>query len=313
MTDHTRGVLFGQLGLIERRRGNGREALRLLTRATRMIDGEPIRVGRIAMNRGNTLLDLGRFDEALVDFGTAAHLLHEAGLVDAAAKATHNQGYAALLSGDLVSALRYMDAARMRASAASPVDAAVGDVDRAEALFAAGMPFEASAALAAAAAVYRARRLRLRQADAVWRRARSMLYFDPVAAAKLARSAGRLYESHGNEVGALRTRAVALRADVAAGGHSQRLLDDLESVAAQLTRHRLREDAGDLRLVAQRVRVRRGGESAAREALRGIRVSTDAPIARRVMSREVRAEAAAVLGDDRRAAREAARGLEELA
>ncbi|GAB3390595.1 hypothetical protein GCM10027568_14860 [Humibacter soli] len=313
LTTHTRSVLHGQLGLVALHRGDLGEALRLFGLARKGLDDDPVVAGTIAMNRGNALLEAGRFAEAGEEFGVAAKLLHSAGLRDDAAKATHNQGYASLLTGDLVSALRYMNAARARASAASPVDAAVGDVDRAEALVAAGMPFEASAALADAAAVYRARRLRLRQADAVWRRARTLLYFDPAAAGRLAREASRLYESHGNVAGALRARAVALRAEVRNGGRSARLETELERTAEELARHGLRDESRDLRLVTQRVRVRRGGPTAAREALRSIRVDRDAPITRRVLSREVRAEAAEVLSDDRRVVREAARGLDELA
>ena len=320
---HTRSILVGQLGLIIMRRGDLAEALRLFSSAREGLTDDPVSSGTIAMNRGITLLELGRLVEAGADFGAAAQLLHTAGLRDDAAKATHNQGYAALLAGDLVSALRLMDAARARSAAGSPVDAAVGDVDRAEALVAAGMPLEASTALANAAAIYRARRLRLRQADAVWRRARTLLHFDPVAAARLARSAARLYEAHGNASGALRARSVALKAAVANGGRSQRLADDLEAAAAELGRRGLRDDASELRLVARRVQLRRAqrqgadragtAADAARAALRSIRVDKDAPIARRVLAREVRAEAAAVLGDDRRVAREAAAGLDELA
>ncbi|MGA0566641.1 CHAT domain-containing protein [Rathayibacter sp. KR2-224] len=313
ISEHTRSVLLGQSGLVALRRGDLHEALRLFTIARRGLEEDPVSAGTIAMNRGNTLLDLGRFEDARIDFGEAARLLHTAGLSDDAAKATHNQGYASLLAGDLVSALRYMEAARSRASAASAVDAAVGDVDRAEALVAAGMAFEASAVLAKAAAVYSSRRLRLRQADVVWRRARTLLYLDLAAAVRQARSASRLYESHGNLAGALRARAVALRASVANGGRSQRLLDELDDVSTQLARHGLHEDARELRLIAARVRVRRGGVGAARDALKRIRVAGAAPITRRLLAREVRAEAASVLFDDRRAAREASRGLDELA
>ena len=52
--------------------------------------------------------------------------------------ATHNLGYVELLRGDLVAALRLMEEAEPVLAPLSPVSAAVGAVDRAEVLAAAG-------------------------------------------------------------------------------------------------------------------------------------------------------------------------------
>jgi Uncharacterized protein conserved in bacteria len=313
ISDHTKAVLLGQQGLVEMRRGELPAASRLLTRALRVLAHDAEHAGWIFMNRGIVDLELGRLAGADDDFGSAARCFAELGRTADVAKAQHNQGYVALLRGDLVAASTLMDAARPLAAAASPVDAAVGDVDRAEVLLAAGMPDEAAARLASAARVYRARRLRQLQADATWRLARTMLYSEPRRAASGARRAVRLYRSHGNETGALRAQAVALRADVAAGRRSQALIDALEATAASLGARRIRDEATDLRLSAARVRVRRGDLVAAQAALRRSSVRTGGPIVGTTLVHEVRTEFAVARGDDSSALREAARGLDRLA
>lgn len=312
LTEHTRAVLLGQQGLIELRRGELTTARTLLTKCLPGLANDEDRASSVFMNRGVVNLELGLLPEALADFSQAARRFTQLGLADDAAKAQHNQGYASLLGGDLVEASRLMDAARPLAAAASPVDAAVGDVDRAEVLLAAGLPDEATVRLASAIRVYRAHRLRQLQADATWRLARTLSYSDPRSALSLATKASRLYRAHGNETGALRADAVALRARVGQGAGSIAVIERIAEVAAQLATRHLSDEAADLRASAARVMIRRGDLAAARATLRRARIRKDAPIVSRTLAHEVRTELAVSRGDDRAALRAAARGLDEL-
>lgn len=309
---HTIAVLRGQLGLIELRRGDIRTALPLLADAGDQLTAEPELAGSIDMNRGICHLELGHLDEADRSFASAATRFSIAGLPADVAKAQHNRGYTALLRGDLVSALSLMDEARPVAAAGSPVDAAVGDADRAEVLLAAGLPVEASSALTAAARTFGSRRLRQPQADAEWALARTLLYSDPRAAATTARRASRRYAGRGNSTGALRAEATALRAEVEAGSSTDMVVENLRAVSTALSRRGLADESRVSRVMAARVSLRRGDPDRARRELRGVRIPPDGPIITRTLAREVRAETASAAGDLRESMRAAAAGLDDL-
>ncbi len=307
---HTRAVLTGQVGLIEMRRGDARAALAHLGVAIESLQDDVPRLGQLALNRGDAHLQLGDLTAAEADFAAATAAFHACGQSLDEAKARHNLGYTALLAGDLVTAIRSMDAARPELAAVSPVLAATCDADRAEALLAAGMPSEASDLLESAARSYGAQRLRQAQAEAELLLARTLSYSEPGVAAAIARRAARRFRARGSTSWALRADGWALTACVLAGRRVA--VADLDATAAALARRGMAEDARRLRLHAARLVLRAGRGATARARLRRALPTASAPIAERLLAREIRAELARGSGRMRAALTEAARGLDDL-
>ena len=81
------------------------EAIALLARA-------PPSSGRVLLNRGNVHLQRGDAARAAADFTGGGRPARRTAEHAEQAKAEHNLGYARLLTGDLVGALRVMDDAR---------------------------------------------------------------------------------------------------------------------------------------------------------------------------------------------------------
>ncbi|MFT4284666.1 MAG: hypothetical protein QM598_07530, partial [Protaetiibacter sp.] len=181
--EETRAVLTSQRGLLELRRGRDDDALRDLGFAIERLDAQPLSLGRAHLNRGLVRLGRSDVDGAERDFALAAEAFARAGDPVEEAKAHSNEGYAAMLRGDLGRAIGTMDAAARVLGALSPVMRAVCDGDRAEALLAAGMTTDAVALLADAARIYGARGLRQAQAEAELLLARALLVEAPAAAA----------------------------------------------------------------------------------------------------------------------------------
>ncbi|WP_336630654.1 MULTISPECIES: CHAT domain-containing protein [unclassified Microbacterium] len=316
LSPHTRGVVEGQLGSILSHRGRLDDAAHWLGRAIETIPDDPhavavLRLNRsvVAMQRRDLTLAATDLEAAIVDF--EAH-----GDRAAAAEARHNLGYTALLGGDLVRAMREMGDARPVIAAASAVNAAICDVDLAEALRDAGLVTDAERMLRDAARAFRAHDMPQARAEAELQLARSLLRHDPAEAATVATQAARHFAALGAGTWADRARGIRVRA-LLAGGTIDRAgrtvgpagIDDHEvsSVAAALTRAGLRADAMAVRLTRELWRARRGSEPGPLP-----RVPRGAPLEVRILAHEVRAERAARAGDEARARRSAADGLDEL-
>ena len=313
ITDHTRAVLASQLGLIELRRGDLASAIPHLTTAIESLGGDPARLGRVALNRGLAHLELGRIDGAERDFAVAAEAFASADDPVERAKAQHNQGYAALMRGDLVDALALMDAARPVLAELSPVSSAVCDLDHAEVLRAAGMPTDAAELLARAAAAFGARRLRQTQADAEYALAATLIDLDPAAATVVARRASRRYRLRGNETGVAKADACRITASVAAGRRDAGLVAEALEVRRSLSDRGLAADATALGLQSARLAVRRGRPDDARSSLAEVALDEHDSIVLRLLAHEVRVELAGADDDPTSVLREAAAGLDELA
>lgn len=320
LSAHTRAVLVSQVGLVELRRGDLDAALRDLGTGVGPLAADPPRLGRVLLNRALVHLERGDVPRAERDFAAAAEQFARSGEVVEQAKAQHDQGYAALVRGDLVRALRLMDDARHVLVALSPAALAVCDLDRAAVLRAAGESRQAALLLERAARALGARRLRQTQAEAELALADALAPDDPVRAAAVARRAARRFRARGNELGALRADAAAL---VAAQGRPgpdgpparRRAADHraaLDATAAALDARGLAVEAWALRFVRYRLDVRTGRLDAARDALRDARLPSRAPLPTRLLAREVRAELAAAQGRPARALAHAAAGLDEL-
>lgn len=314
LTRHTRAILRSQLGLIELRRGNGDAALPYLTRAIIDLETDPARLGRVHLNRGLVFLERGEVERAEGDFAEASAAFVRSDEPVEQAKARNNQGYAAMLTGDLIGALRLMDESRPVLATLSPVALATCDADRAEVLLAAGMSTEATDLLDSVARIYGSRRLRQAQAEAELLLAKALVFADGRRAAAVARRAARRFRARGSESWALRADAFAITAAVLDGKTrgALKLKEEAEVTAELLSASHFDNDALALRLQAIRLGLRAGEEGAARGALKRIHLSAGTPISTRLLSREVGMELATAEGRPRRALALARTGLDEL-
>ena len=311
LSDETRGLIWSQLALLDKRVGDPAAALGDYTRAVGLLQDSP-ELSRALLNRASLHLQRGDAAEAADDLTVAIGLLDESDGPERRARAEHNLGYARLLTGDLVGALQAMDAARAVLAPLSAVSRAVCDQDRAEVLTAAGRPREATVALETAATAYGSRRLRTFQAECELTLARTLLREDPARARTVARRAARRFRGQDSPVPALRADAVALLAEIGAGGRSPALLRRADAVSAELHGHGHHRDATMLGLQAARLALRRGDLEDARHRIERTSVDKDSPVATRLLWHEVRAELDERQGDADAARAEVREGLSEL-
>lgn len=308
----TYGRIWSQLGLLHMRAGSSDAALEAFSEAIPRLPDEPEHLGRALLNRGTLHLQHGRPGEAIADFSAAQPQLLAAGLGVQEAKAKHNTGYADLLLGDIVGALRQMDAAYPTLAPLSRVSLATCEQDRAEALLAAGRHEEAIDALTAAADAYGKEKLARFQAEAEMVLARTLLTRDAARAGSVARAASKRFRAHGSLPWAIRCDALAAVADISSGGHSPALQNRADGLVAELRSVGHRRDADVLALHTTRLAVRRNELDDAGARLRRVRLDADTPIGTRLLDREVRAELARARGQATRALTHVRAGLDDL-
>ena len=308
----TAGKAWQQLGLIRMRMGEADQAMEAFARAIAVLPDRSEDLGYVRLNRGNVHLQHGRAREAAADFAAALDTLDGPGLELERAKVEHNLGYAQLLLGDLVGAMKRIDEAAPVLSSSSAVNRATVEQDRAEVLTAAGRPHEAIRALDAAASAYGSRRLRTFQAECELTLAWTLLREDPQRARVVARRAARHFRGQSSPVRALQADAVALVAEIAAGARTPAALARVDSLAVDLRSHGHERDATVLELQGTRVSLARGDLEQATTRLRRLRVDAAAPVTTRLLWREVRAELAQARGDVHNARRHVRSGLEDL-
>jgi tetratricopeptide (TPR) repeat protein len=310
ISDGTRGLAQSQRGLLLMRAGDVAGALAAFGTAEPLLRAagawEPL--ARLHLNRGNVHLQGGDVDAARDDFERCIGLV--AGTAPLmAARARHNLGYAHLLRGDLVAALRHMDEARPVLEPVSAVSRAVGAQDRAEVLLAAGLLDEAVDALRLAAAAFGGRGLRQQQGEAELVLARALARSDRLGEARtVARRAARRFTLRGATTWALRAQAVALSVG---DPHDRRTAEELARVAAELSAAGLPGEAATAQEAAARVLVRCGELAAAHGAATRPLSRTAAPV-QRIGRRLLRAELAAASGQAGAARRHLRLGLDEL-
>ncbi|SBS73339.1 CHAT domain-containing protein [uncultured Microbacterium sp.] len=319
LSAHTRGVLAGQLGSLLANQGRLDEALEWLERAITTIPGDPMAVANIRMNRSVLLMQRGDLAASTADLEEAVAAFAAHGDAVDVAEAQHNLGYVSLLGGDIVRAMREMAAARPAIAAASPANAAIGDVDRAEVLRDAGLVTEAERLLERAAAVFGENRMPQARGEAEFHLARSLLRHDTTRAAATARAAARRFAGLGNRLWAARAEAIAQRAAFAGGGldRAGRRLpearrrptpEDVRRTARALQSGGLHSDAAALRLAQELWRARHDAPAG-----RLPRLPESASVEVRLLVDEVRAARALRAGRSAETRRHAARGLDELA
>ncbi len=312
LSAETRGLAWAQLALIRQRTGDVDLGLAAFSKAIPLLQDSPEEAGRALLNRGSLHLRRGNPRAAIVDLTEADAEFDRAGAAVQRAKAEHNLGFARLLTGDVVGALQTMEAARQVLAPLSAVSRAVCDQDRAEVLTAAGRPREAIKALEAAAAAYGSRRLRSFQAQCELTLAWTLLRGDPARARVVARRAARRFRGQASPLQAARAEAVEVVAEIAVGGHTRALAARADAVVEELQGQGHHREASIVALQVARLAVVRGDLEDARARLDHVRVSSDSPVATRLLWREVRSELARARGDNRHARDHVRAGLEDL-
>lgn len=297
-------VLSGQLGTLLMHGGRLDEAETMLTQAIDTfteIGVESIELANCLMNRSVMRMQRHELDACTADLRRAVAVYEATGDEEPLAEARHNLGYAALLGGDLVTALTLMTRSRPTLAATSDLAAAISDQDRAEVLRDAGLTTEAEALLGQVAREFGAQRMRQARAEAEFHLSRSLLRHDPPAAERAARTAARRFRALDNATWAARADAVRLEAQQRARPQRAIASTEFARTAEALERSGFRTEAAGLRLSA-----RRDGTG------RMPRLDAAAPTPLRLRAQEVRAARATAAGRHRDALRAAADGLDLL-
>lgn len=310
----TFAVLAGQMGSLAEHAGHLGDAERWLTRGIDALEGESKELANLVVNRSLVRMQRRQLEAASRDAQHATRLLGAVGDAADEAQAVHNEGYIALLRGELVRAMHLMARARPALEEMSPVAAGISDVDRAEVLRDAGLVTEAERLLARAADLFGAHRMPHDRAQAEFNLARSLLTHDATAAGERAAAARRRFRRQGNETWALRAESIEMRAAFLSArpdGRGRRGVpraDAVDAVASALDAAGYRNDAAGLRLSAALWRARSGVPDAT-----PARSAPTASLDVRLLAHEVRAARAASRGRRGEALRHAASGLEALA
>jgi tetratricopeptide (TPR) repeat protein len=311
ISDETRGILQAQRAWILLRTGETADALEAFDAAIPLLT-DPLELGKAYVNRGGVHLSRGAGPRAASDFARGVDLFRALGNDIQAAMAEHNQGYADLLQGELVSALHHMDAARPVLLPQSPVVVAICNQDRAEVLMAAGLTRRGLAALDESARTLGQHRLRQRRGEAELTIARASLGSDPGRALQAARAARSRFDRTRSPALRVRAEALVLGAEVRLGRTGPSLVGRADRLAEELTRLEMPWWAIDTRLDAALVAIRRGELDEGRRRLATIRVPARAPLGVRLRERDVRAALAERSGRRTQALTHLRRGLAEL-
>ena len=317
---HTRAVLAGQMGALAEIAGELDDAERWLSRGVEGLRDDPQARANLLINRSLINMRRRQLTAAAADAAAASGVFAALGLPIDEAQARHNEGYIALLEGDLVAANQSMLTARATLAPTSAVTAAICDLDRAEVLREAGLTTEAERILRRVAATFGAHRMPQSRAEAEFQLACSLLTHDADAARAAARAAATRFRALGNETWAARADGVALRADLvrsvgapgeARGARVRRPpgASAVEHTASALTARGFRGEATALRMAGVLSDARRS--STAPHA--AIRVPRSASMEVRLLAHQARAARAADAGRHAEARRHAAAGLDVLA
>lgn len=297
LTPETSALLRGQLGTLLVHAGRLDEAIEQLGAAVSATSG--IELANLLMNRAVARMQQHELAACIEDLDRAVAIYDDRGAEEPLAEARHNRGYAALLGGDLVTALTSMTRSRPTLARTSALAAAIGDQDRAEVLRDAGLVAEAERLLADVATQFGAQRMPQARAEAELQLARSLLRHDARGAERTASLAARRFEALGTQAWAARARA--LRLEARSRQRRPVRAEEFAETASALRRSGLRTDAAALVLTG---RLTTGG--------RLPRPPAAAPTPLHLRWHEVRSARALDAGRVRDALRAAADGLDLL-
>ena len=241
-----RALVWSQRGLLHMRTGQDEAAIAQYDRALSGLreQTEPVEVARALLNRGTLHLTCGRLRPARADLRRCAEMSARLGLERILPIARHNLGYLDYLAGDIPAALRTYRAVAPEYATVKPGMLPVLALDRARALTAAGLYAAADAELAAAAELFRRRRVRQDHAEVLLARGEAaLLAGDDAAAGRWAGQARREFRRRGNDRWAASAALVALRARWLQPSRGSRLT--LAAQAAQLAGTLARLDLAD--------------------------------------------------------------------
>ena len=296
LADGEIGVLLAQRALVRVRLGELEAAMPDFAAAIRLLGHEPAELGKLFNNRGNLYLERGQPVRAIQDFENAIDQYDLSHNPVARAKAEHNLGYAAMLQGDLATALQRMDHAHRLLRRESSALSVMASQDRAEAMLAAGLIDEALRALRSAAAGFGTMRLRRYQAEAEFVLARNLAPLVPTEAARTARRAARRFAGVGAPLQALRCRAIEVTCRI----QRNVPVPDADELLADLREARLDRDALSIDV---QLRARAG---------HSMTLPRDAPLSVRLLAADSMAAKQARSGNAPAALSTIRRGLTEL-
>ncbi|MPZ80307.1 MAG: CHAT domain-containing protein [Actinophytocola sp.] len=319
------GLVLAHRALLLHRAGRVAEGLEVfddaipaLKRGLRSGNGDPTVLAGGYLNRGTSYIFLVQVGLAADDFARCIEVCDRYDLPLLAAKARHNLGYVAYMTGDLPTALRHYDEAEGSYRELSTGMLPALQLDRARALLAAGLATDAARQLDDAIPRLREQGAGQDLAEAEVARAAAALLDGHVRdARRRARAAERSFTRRGNTRWAAVAALVAMRAETAAaltsGRIPARLPERAVKLAETLRALMLEDETGLALMLAVRLKLRRGCPAAADLLLDQLpRQRATTPLDHVMLLRLCRAELAVARGDRRRALAEARGGLVEL-
>ncbi len=290
-----RGILLLQRGLILMRTGRERDALKVLDAAVSQLEENPAETANLAsalLNRSFAYLSLGRVRQARTDLVWCRHVATDGGHDLIAAKTLHNLGYCDLLAGDIPAALQLFNVAANTYRTSAPGFLLVLATDKAAALLAAGLAWEAASALDAALAWSRRLLLHQNLAEAQLVRAQAAMAAGELAAARQwAAAAERRFRQRGNDAWADVAELTRLRARSVAPRRQAPIAAEALVLAERLRGRGLASDADMAELIAARALLAAGRPDEARRRLMMVRRrKAEVPLAVSLLRRVVRAE-----------------------
>ncbi|HEU5470132.1 MAG TPA: CHAT domain-containing protein [Actinophytocola sp.] len=313
-----RGLLLHRAGRIGEGLALFDEAIPRLATALASGVGDPVVLANTYLNRGRAYIDLLQTGSAIDEFLDCVRLCERHGLDQIAAKAHHNIGYVAYMTGDMPTALRHYDEADRRFQAFAPSLLPTARLDQARALLVAGLAERAARQLDDMFPRLRRQRVSQDLAEAeVTRAAAALLDGDVAGARRWARSAERRFARRDNDRWAAIAALAGMRAEtvtaLASGRISTTLVESLVKLADRLRALLLEDETALALLLAIRLELRRDDRQAALLLLDQVpRPRATSPVDHLMLRRLCRAELAVAEGNTRAALAEARSGLAEL-
>ena len=314
VTEHNRGVLLLQRGLLLTMIGRVDEAVHSFDAAVPLLEaaGERVALARTLLNRAFIHQIAGQIRPALADLARSEEISLELGMTVQVAKAFHGRGSCLLLAGDIPGALRAFEQAERQYERNADGMLVVLAVEKARALLAAGLNAEAAAGLDAALPRFSGTGMNQEQGEAELTRAQiGLAVGDHAAARRWAMLAQRRFHRRHNEAWAAVAELTRLRAEFAGGRRPSLIAGSAAELAGRLRELGLDNDAEAAELLAARAHLRHGRADAAAGRVRrqpGRRSTLDTRLQRHL----IRARIASARGDRPATFRHARDGLDLL-
>jgi tetratricopeptide (TPR) repeat protein len=288
-----RGVLLAQRGLLFRRTWRSGDALRMLSEAIALLEGntgETANLVAALMNRGFLHLNAGDVRRARADLDRCQRVALDEGMNLIVAKTVHNLGYCDLLAGDIPAALQLFNAAADSYRLSAPGNLPVLAMDKARALLAVGLADDAASELDGAIASFRRQRLDQDLAEAELTRSQAALAAGQLdAARRWAAAAGRRFRRQGNDACSSLAELIQLRARSVSPSRPGRVATEALLLARKLRGCGLRSDADTAELIAARGLLAAGRHAEAKQQIAAVRrgASLEVSLLRRLARAEL--------------------------